>query len=536
MPLNQSVSVGLANDQFPGIISPAQYKALKLVTQREEILPLPTGDVAIDTATLANISTMPAGTLVVCPGPGTYLINQTVARPEHVVVDGVYPGRDRLFASTIKAAPGSNLDAVVADKKWLAGSTSTGDCGGWRNLIIDGGYFSADGSTVLQSSGMLIGLVAASFRFMAEHLMIQNTGGDGLRLSGYSRNGTPLTTVAVENVLDQCDVRNYGLANLPFDPISGLGPGTEGIAIRDGAGVVTDWFILCCNVNNDRVPTGSGSWNIMNGTAIWVDNSSGGLAFGNHTYSSGKGGYRFDRGNDARIVGNYVESFGQLPNVGEVVGMFFRDVGSAPTQSQANSIDLGSQNAVGNQYVGAVLENAAGGGPASFGIGMNTFRTSVVGGTAMRIRRNGSSGLYSIALSPQAFSGAFAHWVDVDSGVALSTQASVAWNASLTPDPGRADTYFVTPGASGTTQIRNPSTGVGGGAAGMRLTFCISAGASPSPFVFGTNYHLGNAADSPSFGSSGGTITLAAGEGATLMFVAASSGTNWRLQSIVRGI
>lgn len=476
-----------------------------------------TGNGSTDDTTAIQSAVNAASTGVLVFPRGTYIVSQTIVIPNHIVIDGLY-GKDRSFGVIIKQAAGANLDAVIAHTNWYNNSTGGGDFFVVRNIIIDG-----NGSN--QTSGMGIGIVGGAYRAEIDNCMIENTRGDGIRLTDITRNGTTLTSTGscVENRVSNCIISSFGLGGLAFVNGSNTGPGTEGVAIRDGNNNLTDWF-----VTNTVIRSGS------NGHGIYADKGSGGLITGNHTYSTGLDGIYVKSASFTRIIDNYVEGFGTKASAGNVHGIYVMDIGVGGTNLANNTINLGAQGN-GNTWYGIFLENNSAGGFAKWAVGQNNYYTTTASGTCLRVQRN-VSGNPSLTYAAQCYSGSFPHILDIDSSVNLigggvGGSYNMSVTTSITPDPGKGEIIWINGNMTAATAINNPSTGSGQGSAGMKFSLYMITGVSSVVLTFGDRYHLG-ALGSAGTGNTGGTYTLAANRATIMSFIAPSSGFGWFLHSV----
>jgi len=221
---------------------------------------------------------------------GTYIVSTTITlKPKRYYVGS---SRDN---SMIKQATGANLNAVLASEAWL--STSGSATADSPTYVRDLGV---DGNKTNQTSGTGIGLVTMTFWNDISRLLVQNTRGDGIRLTDTRQDGSVLSTnTAVENHIFKCDVRHAG---------------GHGFRIFDsGASQVTDGWIIDCIVH-DAVEDG-----------IHIDSSEGWLVQGNHVYAMLKNGIFLGRGYFTRCMNNYVETFGSSSTTANYSGIAFGD-------------------------------------------------------------------------------------------------------------------------------------------------------------------------------------------------------------------
>jgi len=255
-------------------------------------IPPPSGDTtgATDAAAIqAVINASNVGDTVYF-GAGTWYVNATISlKPKRYYVGAT---RDN---SIIKQANSTNLSAVLASEAWLA--TTGAAVADSPTYIKDLGI---DGNKANQASGSGIGLVTMTFWNDISRLLVQNTFGDGIRLTDTRKDSTVLsTTTAVENHIFKCDIRHAG---------------AHGIHIADsGASQVTDGWVMDCIIHD------------VVGDGIRIESSEGWLVQGNHLYSIPKNGIFCGRGYYTRVIGNYIETFGNSTTPGNYSGIAFGD-------------------------------------------------------------------------------------------------------------------------------------------------------------------------------------------------------------------
>jgi hypothetical protein len=292
-----------------------------------------TGDGTTDDtlAIQAAITASTQGSTTFFP-PGTYIVSSTISLRK----SRSYVGAHREMV-TIRQANGANLDAVLASETWLSVSSTTSD----NPIFIS--HLGINGNKANQTSGAGHGIALVSFWNHLEHLEIVGTRGDGLYLSSDRRDGTEISNTAVETHISRIDVRSadgYGIR--VHDPSAGVQTVTDG------------WLIDCIvqNVGKD---------------GIRIDSSAGWMVQGCHLYGLPNHGIHMGRADSTRVIGNYIENWGQSATPGIYAAIAFGDnavswIGSAnPSAITSNSAYYSSGAAGGSTLYGilAVVSTAA---------------------------------------------------------------------------------------------------------------------------------------------------------------------------------
>ena len=173
-----------------------------------------------------------------------------------------------------------------------------------------------NGNGANQASGTGVGVAFCSYRGEVLRCRINDTRGDGIRITNMSANGSAVTGTCVECKIMDNTLAGCGTGNLSSN--------REGIALRDsGAVVVTDFWI-------ERNVVWEGALAETHGMGIYCNSSSGGVVSENHLYGIGTHGIYMTGGNSTRITNNYIEYFGQLASFGVCYGIYAVDSGSGP--------------------------------------------------------------------------------------------------------------------------------------------------------------------------------------------------------------
>lgn len=414
-------------------------------------VPAPTGTASVDTANIQDAIDGSAPGASVHLQAGTYIVNATIQLPSHISLSGTARYERVTYGSIIKQANGANLDAVIADSSWYTNSASVGDTKRIADLQVDG-------NAANQTSGSGIGIVGMSYRFVCEGVTVANTRGDGIRLTNQSRNGSSASGTGVENRITDCIIVDAGVAALSNNK--------DSIAIRDTGTNVTDGFITDCAIYAEATFT--------KGIGINMQQASGWLVQGNHLYGMGTHGMFIAGTAFTRIIGNYVEFFGNVTSSGNVYGIYAKDSGTAGTSIIGNNLNV-AQGISGNTFYGLYLENLAS-SAAYFALGANTYYSSTTGsGTAIRAVNNGSNSNFKIAYSGQVING-FQTAVSIDGacdfGGDFGGYQNPAYAATYAPNPSRGSKIEIT--LTGNIGIDLPTTQP----AGMRFTLMFTQDAT----------------------------------------------------------
>lgn len=264
-----------------------------------------------DAATLnAAIAQSPEGAEIVLRG--TFLINQTIC----LLSRRSYRGESRA-GTVLKQADGANLDALLASSGYLEDTNYTGTPVAVRHLTLDGNRKQNPGAPTT-------GLVLRSWLSVVEDLHIANMGGDGLRLTSRSRNGTGLKNTQVNGRIADCFIENSG---------------RHGVYVEDPGNSVTDWTI-CDN------------WIASSGVdGLHLDNAAGWVIERNHIYGVPQHAIYANRMFATAICDNYLEGFGETEAAGTWCGIQGSVQGGAASTIANNRIfNFGGEKQTGSSY------------------------------------------------------------------------------------------------------------------------------------------------------------------------------------------
>lgn len=361
-------------------------------------------------------------------------VDKTVALLPGVVLRGLNLRGRPNGATVIKAANGSNLDAVVASQQWVDNDVThySGYSAGLHGVCIDG-------NKANQTGGLGYGVVMATYRAFIRDVSVVNSYGSGIALSSVMRNGTsqyPVNVNMAECHIESCFVET---------------PGGHGIVVNEGSlgGKITDGFLVNnivrggVNANNDGIyMKQSGGWNI----------------YGNHTYSTGRGGLRVN-GGPVAIIGNYIENFARTTGLGTVYGIDAQlysggsrivgnDVWCQGDQVGSGTVPVGIRVAAGSNTANAVA--------ACSGNTLRHTTTTVAGSIGLKVEVP-SGGSASLSLAMPQGANVYVGWEreTVDVRYAQATRQSavpgsyVSGFAGSKPAAGK----FITPACTGTSTV-----------------------------------------------------------------------------------
>lgn len=238
--------------------------------------------VVVGTNTLADaaainaaIAGSPVGAEIAIRGP--CLINQTI----RLLGQRSYRGESR-SGTVLKQAPGANLTALVASSVFLDDKSYTGTPVAIRHLTLDGNK--AENPAV-----PTVGLALRSWLSVVEDVHITRMGGDGLRLTNLSANGTGLKTTQVNGRISANFIE---------------GSGRHGVFVEDSQNAVTDWIL-------------TDNWIASSGAdGIHLDNAAGWVIERNHIYGVPQNAIYAHRLFATVIADNYIEGFGEGSQAG----------------------------------------------------------------------------------------------------------------------------------------------------------------------------------------------------------------------------
>jgi hypothetical protein len=287
----------------------------------------------VDAATInAAIAGSPEGAEIVIRG--TCLINQTIRLLGH----RSYRGESRT-GTVLKQADGANLVALVASDGFLDNTDYTGTPVAVRHLTLDG-------NRANNPQAQTAGLVLRSWLSVVEDIHIASMGGDGLRLTSRSANGTGLKNSQVNGRISGNFIENSG---------------RHGVFVEDPGNSVTDWTL-------------SDNWIANSGVdGIHMDNAAGWVVERNHIYGVPQHAIYAHRLFATSICDNYIEGFGETKEPGTWCGIQATVQGDAASTIANNRIfNFGGEKGTGSLYRYLAVS-------ANYGIGL-----VVVTGNAIR--------------------------------------------------------------------------------------------------------------------------------------------------------
>ena len=278
--------------------------------QGERIVVLGTGTPA-DAATInAAIGGSPEGAEIVFRG--RCLINQTIRLLGHRSYRG-----ESGAGTVLKQADGANLVALVASAGYLDNTDYTGTPVAVRHLTLDG-------NGVNNSRVQTAGLLLRSWLSVVEDVHIANMGGDGLRLTSRSANGTGLRNSQVNGRIWGNFIENSG---------------RHGVHVEDTGNSVTDWTL-------------SDNWIADSGVdGIHMENAAGWVVERNHIYGVSQHAIFAHRLFATSICDNYIEGFGETKEAGTWCGIHATVQGGAASTIADNRIfNFGGEKEPGSVY------------------------------------------------------------------------------------------------------------------------------------------------------------------------------------------
>lgn len=367
-------------------------------------------------------------------GSRVLTVNATVRYLPGVFLRGNnIPGRSG-GSTVIRAANGSNLDAVVSSRSWYENSVSNGAgyAAGLHGVCVDGNKSN-------QTSGLGHGVVVSDYRGVVVDSVVQNTRGSGICLSSVTRDGTSEYPAGIN--MAECRIIGNTIEN----------PGSHGIYVNEGSigGKITDGFL-----ENNIVRGGVNA----NSDGIYMKQSGGWNIYGNHTYSTGRGGLRVN-GGPVTIIGNYIENFARTTGLGTVYGIDAQlysggsrivgnDVWCQGDQVGSGTVPVGIRVAAGSNTANAVA--------ACSGNTLRHTTTTVAGSIGLKVEVP-SGGSASLSLAMPQGANVYVGWEreTVDVRYAQATRQSavpgsyVSGFAGSKPAAGK----FITPACTGTATV-----------------------------------------------------------------------------------
>lgn len=243
---------------------------------------------------------------------GRCLIDQTI----RLLGNRSYRGESRA-GTVLRQADGANLVALVASAEFLDNTEWTGTPVALRHLTLDGNRANNAGAPTA-------GLVLRSWLSVAEDLHIANMGGDGLRVTSVSADGTGLRNTQVNGRI----VGNFIETS-----------GRHGVFVEDPGNSVTDWTL-------------SDNWIASSGAdGIHMDNAAGWMVERNHIYGVARDAIYAHRLFATSVCDNYIESFGETDEAGTWCGVRATVQGDAASTIAHNRIlNFGQEREPGSLY------------------------------------------------------------------------------------------------------------------------------------------------------------------------------------------
>lgn len=253
----------------------------------------------------------------------TCLINQTIILKNFRTYRG-----DNRRGVVLRQADNANLKAIMASETYLNNNTWAGEGVTIRSLTIDGNKAS-------NTSVATAGIVMRSWESTISDVHVMNMGGDGIRVTNLSENGTALSgTTMVNGSITGIFVENNN---------------GHGIYVQDTGNAVTDWTLA------DSWIAGSG----MDG--IHMENAAGWMVARNHVYGVPQNAIYADRLFGTTISDNYIEGFGESSTPGIYYGIFGAAQGAGFTSTiignRVHNIDNESNPGSTYRYIGIARAN-----------------------------------------------------------------------------------------------------------------------------------------------------------------------------------
>ncbi|NOZ23626.1 MAG: right-handed parallel beta-helix repeat-containing protein [Planctomycetes bacterium] len=245
----------------------------------------------------AAIAGSPPGAEIVIRGHG--LLNQTIKLLGH----RAYRGESRT-GTVLKQADGANLAALLASDTFLENKDYTGAPVSVRHLTLDG-------NRANNTEAETAGIVLRSWLSVIEDVVIRNMGGDGLRITSVSANGTGLKTSQVNGRISGNFITHSG---------------RHGVFVEDPQNAVTDWTL-------------TDNWIASSGIdGIHLDNAAGWMVARNHVYGVPQNAIYAHRLFATTISDNYLEGFGETTQAGTWYGIYATIQGDAASTIANNRI------------------------------------------------------------------------------------------------------------------------------------------------------------------------------------------------------
>lgn len=337
------VTVGLAL-LLIALPTPSDAKEIRVVCRSDA------GDAARINVAIAGSA---AGDEIVIDGPA--LINRTLK----LLGDRSYRGESRT-GTVLMQAPGANLTAILASDSFLTNAATTGLPVSLRHLTVDGNKANNTAKTA--------GIILRSWLTVVEDVQVRQMGGDGIRLTSLSANGTALTNHQVNGRISDCFVTDSG---------------GYGVFVEDPGNACTDWILR-------------DNWIAESGRdGIHLDNAAGWFVDGNHIYGVPGNAIYLDRAFATSVSNNYIEGFGETKAPGTYYGIAVTlqgDVGSSIAGNRIFNFDGEGNTHSKYAYIGivrvnykagsvSVTGNVIGGASGAKSVGLDCAKGDVPGTT-----------------------------------------------------------------------------------------------------------------------------------------------------------
>lgn len=185
----------------------------------------------------------------------TYYVNATLVVPAGLGIVG-----GGMYATTVKAANGSNLIAVIADAAWYNNATQQQNGGLYRDLTIDGNMSNQTTYGINNQAGGH-GLISCAFRTFVQRVYFTNNPVDGYVQSDINKSGSTLSNENVECHVRDCWADSNGRDGFHILFNSSLHGNTDG------------WL-------KDNVSFNNGRWNFN------LETCAGWFISGNHAWTT----------------------------------------------------------------------------------------------------------------------------------------------------------------------------------------------------------------------------------------------------------
>ncbi|MFC6670561.1 right-handed parallel beta-helix repeat-containing protein [Marinobacterium aestuariivivens] len=279
------------------------------------------GTNSLEDATRINaaIAASPEGSEVLFRG--RFLINETI----RLLGNRSYRGESRA-GTVLQQADGANLDALVVTSGFR-------DNKPWTGQPVSVSHLQLDGNRRHNTQSETTGLVLRAWLSIVEDMHIKDMGGDGLRLTNRSADGTGLDTSQVNGRISNSFIERSG---------------RHGIFVEDSQNRVTDWIL------SDNWIAGTG----MDG--IHLGNAAGWYVVRNHIYGVSQNAIYAKRLFGTSITDNYIEGFGEKDSKGVWYGIYGTLQGSVASTIARNrifNVHGAQREGSGNRYL-ALTVNA----------------------------------------------------------------------------------------------------------------------------------------------------------------------------------